>query len=75
MVFEHVVKLLSNNDENTCYRQSMCYQTVLGLQILLTGSFSNSMCQGLMEIYDKSASMVILAVFNTRQHVDSRRVF
>ena len=29
----------------------------------------------LMRIYDKSAGMVISAVFNTAEHVDSRRVF
>ena len=37
--------------------------------------FSNSVCFGLMEIYDKSAAMVISAVFNTSEHVDSWRVF
>ena len=29
----------------------------------------------LMEIHDKSAAMAISAMFNTRQHVDSRRVY
>ena len=33
------------------------------------------MCLGLMKIEDKSAPMVISPVFNTREHVDSRRVF
>ena len=33
------------------------------------------MCLGLMEIFDKTASIVISAVFNTRELVDSRRVF
>ena len=28
-----------------------------------------------MEIYDKSCAMVIRVVFNTREHVDSGRVF
>ena len=33
------------------------------------------MCLGLMEISDTSAPMVISVLFNTREHVDSRRVF
>ena len=36
--------------------------------------FSNSMCLGLMEIYDESGAMVSLVVFNTRQQVHSTRV-
>ena len=33
------------------------------------------MCLGLIAIFDKSGAMVILAVFNTREHVGSWRVF
>ena len=33
------------------------------------------MCLRLMEIYDKSASMVTLVMFNTGQHVASGRLF
>ena len=36
--------------------------------------FGNSVGPGLMQIYDKSASMVTSAVFNSRQHVASTRV-
>ena len=68
-------KFFSNNDENTCDRQSMCYETVLRLQISLTDMFPNSMYLGLMEIYDKSSAMVTSALFNTCQHVASTRVF
>ena len=37
--------------------------------------FSNSMCLRLMEALNKSAVMVISAVFNTRQHVDTEIKF
>ena len=63
------------NDENICDRESMGYQIVLRFKICPTEVFSNSMCPILMKIYGKSASMVNLVVFNTRQHVASRRVF
>ena len=53
----------------------MCSQGVLKLKISLTEIFSNLMCLRLMKIYDKTAAMVTSAVFNTRQHVDSTRVF
>ena len=33
------------------------------------------MCDGLLERFDKSATMDVSAVFNTREHVDSLRVF
>ena len=33
------------------------------------------MCDGLLERFDKSAAMDVSAVFNTREHVDSLRVF
>ena len=36
---------------------------------------SQTMCLRLLEIYDKSSSMVTAAVFNTRQHDASTRVF
>ena len=36
--------------------------------------FSSSVCLGLIENYDKSCDMVIWAVFNAHEYVDSRRV-
>ena len=48
----------------------MCYQAVVRIQIWVTEMFLKSMCIRLMEIYDKSASMVTSAVFNKRKHVD-----
>ena len=52
-----------------------CYETVLRFQIWLTEILSKSMCLRLLEIEDKSGTMVISAVFNTRQHVPCGRVF
>ena len=37
--------------------------------------FSDSICLGLIEILNKTAALVISAVFNTREHLDSERVF
>ena len=41
----------------------------------LTKMFSNSMCLWLIESYDESDAMVISALFNTREHVESQKVF
>ena len=68
-------KFFSSNDENTCDPHSMCCQTVLTFQISLTEISPNSMCPGSMESSDKSAARVVSALFNTREHVDHRRVF
>ena len=68
-------KFLLLHNANTWDRQSNCYQTVLTLQTWLTEMFSNSTCLRLMEIYDKSASIVTSLVFNIRQQFDSTRVF
>ena len=68
-------KFFSSNDENTCDWQSTCYQTVLTFRISLTEISPNPMWVGSMEISDESASMVVSAVFNTREHVDPRKVF
>ena len=51
------------------------FRTVLRFQILLNETFSDSVCVGSMESFDESASMVVSALFNTRGHVDSGRVF
>ena len=53
----------------------MCYETVPKLQIWLTKMFPKSMYVRLMEIYDKSATMVTSSVFNTRQQVASTSLF
>ena len=67
-------KFLSINDENTRNLHSTCYQIVQRFKIWLTEMFSSSMCLGLIENYDKSCDMVIWAVFNAHEYVDSRRV-
>ena len=48
MAFGHVAGNYLNYNENTCDRQSTCYQTVLRFQIWLTEMFSNSICLLLM---------------------------
>ena len=75
MAFENVAGYCPNYDENTCDRQSTCYQTDLRLKIWLTEIFSNSVSLGLMEIYDKGPAVEISAVFETSEHVECRRVF
>ena len=75
MAFEHVSGISLNYDKQTCERQSTCCQTVLRSQIWLKEMFSNSICIGLMENLAESAAVLILAVFVTRQHVDSPEMF
>ena len=57
---------------NTCYRQSMCSQTVLRYQIRLRQTFSNSIYLELMEKQDNSGAVLISAVFETRKSFDNR---
>ena len=47
--FKHVAGTFLNSDENTFYRQSTCYQTVLKFHFCLKETFSNSICLTLME--------------------------
>ena len=74
MQWSTLPKFFSSNDENTCDQHSTCYETVLRFQISLTERFSNSICLASMENCNKRAAMVVSAVFNTREHLDSRRV-
>ena len=75
MAFEHGAGISLNYDKNTCDQQSTCFQTVLMFQIWLTEMFSNLICPSLMESYGESAAVVVSAVFATREHVDSAKVF
>ena len=75
MAVERVGNFSSSNDENTCDLHSTCYQTFLKFQISLTQIFSNSMCVESVESSNKRAAMVVSVVFNTREHIDSRRLF
>ena len=49
MAIEHVAVISLNYEENTCDRQSTCYQTVVIFQIWLKENFANSIWLGLME--------------------------
>ena len=62
-------------DENTSDRESTSYQTALRYRIWLRGMFCNSICPRLMDNWDKSASVQLSAVFGTREHVGSGRLF
>ena len=69
--FKHVSGTFLNSDENTFYRQSSYYQTVLRFHISLKETFSNSICVALIECYNDRAAVLISAVFVAHQHVDS----
>ena len=49
MVFEHADGISFHYDDNTCDRQSMCYQTVLRFHIWLKEMFCNNIYLGFME--------------------------
>ena len=57
MALEHVAGIPLNYYENAPDWQSTCYQAFLRFQIWQTEKFSNSICLGLMEIWDKSADV------------------
>ena len=71
MAFKHVAGTSLNSDKNTVYWQSTCYQTVLRFHISLKGTFSNSICLGLIAYQDESAAVMISAMFVNHQHFDS----
>ena len=73
IAFDLVAGLFLIYDENTCDRQSTCYQTVLRFWISLRDMFLNSISPRLMEDY-KITAMQFSAVFRTREHVQSGRV-
>ena len=53
----------------------MCYKTVLNLQLWLNQAFSNSIYPIFMEKSDNSGSVLISAVFGTREDVDYQKMF
>ena len=75
IAFEHVAGFSLSYDNNTGDRQSTCYQKVLRTNFWLEEMFPNSICLGLMEKCNESAAVLSRAVFLTREHVDSRKVF
>ena len=75
MAFKHVAGISLNSDEQISEQQSTCYQTVLGFHIWLKPMFSNSISIGIIKNYGQSAAVLISAVFLTREHVDSPKVF
>ena len=71
MAFKHVAGISLNSDENTFYRQSTYYQSVLRFHICLKEIFSSSISFGIIENYEKSAAVHTSAVFVTHQYLDS----
>ena len=53
--FESVAGIYLIYDENTCDRQSTCYQTVVRFRIWQREMFSNSIFPTLIENWDKGA--------------------
>ena len=74
MPFQQVSWISLNYHENSCERQSTCYQTVLRFDIWLKQVFSNSIYLGSMEIDDQKVDVVISAVIITPEQVDSPKV-
>ena len=75
IAFKHVVGISLNSAEQTCDRQSTCYQTILRFHNWVKEIYSNSICLGIMEDHDQNAAAMISAVFVTHQHVDSWKEF
>ena len=50
MTFEHLAEIFLNYDENTCNRQSACYQTLQRFKIWRTEIFPNTIFVALMEM-------------------------
>ena len=71
--FEVVARISLSYEENTCYRPSMCEETVLRFWMLFRESFSNSVCVGLVGNYNKTAAMQLWAVFWIRELVTLER--
>ena len=75
IAFEPDARISLNYDEKTCDRQSTCYQKGLKFRSWLREMFSSWVCLRLVENYDINAAVQLSAVFLTREHVDSGRVF
>ena len=57
MLFEYVVVISLNYDQNASDRKSTFYQTVLKIQISLTEIFSKSISLALTEMLNKGAAV------------------
>ena len=75
IAFETVAGVFFIFDENTCDRQSTCYQTILRFHISEREIFSNSTYRRLFENLEKSTAVQVSAVFGNREHAHSGRVF
>ena len=73
MALEHVAGTSLDDDENTCDRQSTCYQTVLRFDIWLKEIFSDSICLGLMKNKHESNAVLISAAFCTCEPLTHQR--
>ena len=75
IAFEPVAVISLNFAENTCYRQSSCYETVLGFQIRLRVILSDSICLRLIGNLAKNSLVQVAAAFGSPEHVDCRMMF
>ena len=64
-----------NLEKDTCYWQSLCYETPLRFNMSRRETFFKSVSLRVMRKYDESLLMQIFQVFETLSHVDCERVF
>ena len=65
IAFESGTTNSHNNEQDTCYWQSMCYKTNLRFDVSLREIFSKSISLRVMKKYDESSLMMILQKFGT----------
>ena len=65
LAFESGTTYSQNPEKDTCYWQSLCYETLLRFKISLTEIFSKWGSLRVMKKYDESALMQIFQEFGT----------
>ena len=65
IAFESGTTNSHNNEQGTCYWQSMCYKTNLRFDVSLREIFSKSSSLRVMKKYDETSLMMILQKFGT----------
>ena len=62
------------SEENTCYRQAVCYETVLKFCMSLTLTFYKSIAFTVIKKDGKGAAMQISTMFGRIYHVAFRKI-
>ena len=63
-----------DSEENTCYREAVCYEIVLRFCMSLTVTFYKSIAFTVINKYGKGAAMQISTMFGRVYHVAFRRI-